>query len=87
MDADADVDVDVDVPGKFDMKRPEVMATLHFLALEDILESIGERALHGTGRRWNVLTTNSVASSQERKFFVYGTCRHLAENPYYQKEI
>jgi hypothetical protein len=52
---------------KIDMKRPLAMATLHFLALVDVLESIGEQALHGTGRRWSLLTTNSVASSLREK--------------------
>ena len=43
------------------------MATLHFLALEDVLESTGERGLHGTGRRWSILTTNSVAKLSKRE--------------------
>lgn len=55
-----------------DMERLLAAATLHFLALVDILKSIGEQALHGTGRRWGVLTTNSVASSlREKGLFVF----------------
>ena len=74
-------EVDVDVPGKIDMKRPLAMATLHFLALVDNLESIGEQALHGTGRRWSVLTTNSVAKLSQKQSSV-GLCSWLIRRAY-----
>jgi hypothetical protein len=80
--------MEVDVPGKNRHEASSAVATLHFLALVDILESTGEQALHGTGRRWSVLTTNSVAKLSKLKkvlwslfMALYANARNLPKAP------